>query len=613
MAQVTVTILAIGQGVASLLEVWEGASYGTRTNYFVALMDCGSDDNKAKPNVVNSVAAIREAMSRHSAGTGFAPPYLDMLLISHQDKDHWDKLDLVFENVQGRRQVNYNGTLVDTCIQKPAEIGKLNFMTVGAEVLASQEQYSNFNTSFGAVLYTGSQHLLIGIQDYYTNVEWSYSDITGKALHTIEFEIDEPYLEVSLTYCKDIYFSYWDFAADDHKTHFSYREDYITKVFELIIGDSTVIESSGLWDLPETFKRTLDAFLSYAKINIPSDVIMKLFDIYNGFLSNFTRTGIIGTIQRNEKLNCYIGQAFLGGQEDIYTKSFNNMRNKIKAVCSTNIEQLIANQLRHDIYFTYGSGIRCEVLCCTTLDQCNFSGGGSSTSLKHNASSAVALWHINNMKVLYPGDATIHTMYYMRTRGLLSYAKDCIMLAPHHGSGTTSGKASCGAGQDSWEELGYFLNGIQPSEIIISAGEENRHGHPNSSFIEKSEQALGYKATAKHNICYNTQRSGNKNRVYCEKEEEIALFTTVIYNAAHQTINVNCSLNISLTALMADDAAAAVEELKEGKPDLAIKEAKQLISDHRIKQKESGFRESGIDLNQVDFLEDLFAGGSKWS
>lgn len=613
MAQVTVTILAIGQGSASLLEVWEGASYGTRTNYFVALMDCGSDDNKTRPNVVNSVAAIQDAMNRHSYGEGFSPPYLDILLISHQDKDHWDKLDLVFENVQGKRQINHSGMLIDTCIQKPAAIGDLDFSTVGAIKLASQEQYSKLGRIIDTALYTGSQHLLIGNQDYFMNIEGSYLRVSNKASYTLQFEIDDPYLEISLFYNNDTFFSDWNLVTDNERITYSYHKNFITGQYDLAENYFTVVASYDGWDILGVFQMTLDALIAKDQLSIQSDAILKVFAIYDSFLGQFNYDDIVEIIEMNMDLKCFIGQGFIGGQEEIYSRSFKNMRDRIKAVCSTNIEQLIANQLRHDIYFRYGSGIRCEVLCCTTLDQCNFSGGGSGTSLKHNASSAVAQWYINNTKVLYPGDATIHTMYYMRTRGLLNYAKDCIMLAPHHGSGTTSRKASCGAGEDPWAELGYFLNGIQPSEIIISAGEENRHGHPNSSFIQKSEQALGSKAVAKHNICYNLQPSGNKNRSYSLKEETVPLYTTVVYNQFNQTVNENRSLNTSLTVSAEAYVAAAVEELKEGKPVLAIEEAKQLISDHRVKQKESGFRESGIDLNQVDFLEDLFAGGSKWS
>lgn len=549
MADVTVTVLAIGQGLSSLLEVWEGASYAKRTNLFVALMDCGSDDNKEKQNVKDSITAIQDAMNKHTNIGGFTPPYLDMLIISHQDTDHWNKLHLLFDGIKGKRQINHNGQLIDTCIQKPTEIEKLDFPSVNADILISQEQYSKFNlAAANMAIYKGSQHLVIEKQDYFMNIEWSYSELFKSNGYTMGFKIDNPYLEISLCY------------------------NYNT--------------TSSDWN-----------------------IITKTGSIQ--FLLNLNYKKVEETIDKNSDLHCCIGQSFIGGQEDIEQPSFKEYKDKIKALSSTEVVQLIKNQKNQEIFINTSWNLTCKILCCTTLSNCKFSGGGSNKGLKRNASSAVALWSINNTKMLYPGDATIHTMYHMRQNHLLECAESSIVLAPHHGSGKTSAKASRNTSikrhsPDRWEELGFFLNGIQPSKIIISAGMDNGHGHPNSSFIEKSEKAFDTNNTAEHNICYNTHPSGNKDREYKEKKEQCPLYTTVVYNNFGRTEYQPHSSNFRTTKL--DNGFRS--NLTEDRQGIEVIQNAQALNQELIigveKEEEQSSKKSTINLNQLDFLDYKF-------
>lgn len=612
MAQITISVLAIGQGSSSLLEVWEGASYATRTNLFVALMDCGSDDNRKSLNVKASIAAIQDAMNRHTNAEGITPPYLDMLIISHQDMDHWDKLDLVFEAVKGKRQINHNGQLIDTCIQKPTEIENLNFSCVNADILVSQEQYSKFN-SFDSVIYIGSQHLVIEKQDYFMNIEWFYSGIFKSASYTLEFEIDDPYMEISLFYNNNNYFSNWSIITDTENIYYSYIQNYSTKKYDLSVDFFTVIETYDTWDLQSAFKKTLDDLILKYKVNIKSDTIIKVFTIYDQFMTQLNYQKVVDTIQKNLNLHCCIGQSFIGGQKDIYSPSFKNTRDKIKKLSSTKVASLIKNQKIKDIFMNTSWNLSCKILCCTALSDCKLTGGGSGRSLKHNASSAVALWNINNTKVLYPGDATIHTMYYMRKNDLLKYATNSLVLAPHHGSGTTSAKASSLASKkrkrdddDPWEELGAFLDGLSPSEIIISAGLDNHHGHPNLSFIEKSEEVLKTKPTAEHNICYNIQLAGKTDRKYKKRIEKCTLYTTVVYNQYDQAEYQARYLHCNTTNLTNRISSNFIEDTHSMEAIHYKQDSNNEMSREVETKQEQSFKKSNLDINQLDFLDYTF-------
>jgi hypothetical protein len=609
MAEVRVTVLAIGQGSASLLEVWEGDSYEKRSNLFVALMDCGSDDNKIKQNVKDSIFTIKDAMNRHSDTEGFTPPYLDVLIISHQDKDHWDKLDMLFEEVNGKRTINALLSTIETCIQKPAVINNLVFPVTGVKILAGQEQYSKIKGLFSqTALYEGSQHLQIGDQEYYTNIEYSYNYLFKITSYTLQFEIDDPYLEISVSYnCNKK--SNWSFVMEDIDELYNYYFDQSLQLY-VLLRDSQLIGFPSDWDVAGVLKETMDNLITRTGVNISSDIIVAIFTTYNNLLDTLTCDKVVAIIDNNLDLKCFIGQTFIGGQEDIYSKSFKNMRDRIKAVTSTGIEQLIGNQTNREIYNNHELGVKCSVLCCTKLSNCKLSGGGSGRSLEHNASSAVVQWEISGVKVLYPGDATVHTMHYMQNENLTKKALNCVLFAPHHGSGTTSGIANKSGSSDPWELLEKFLNSMQPQQIYISAGENNRHGHPNLSFVNKSEAVLRTKTADLHYICYNTQMSGNTGRDYRMAFEVIPLYTTVIYNIHGQTINMPCSFFINMDnkdKLCEEDSFDQVaSEITAVQAVPFAEEQKQEKKEQSQEQQERIIRTSVIDLNQVNFLEDGF-------
>lgn len=608
MANVTVSYLAIGQGNCSLIEIWEGASYAARSNLFIALIDCGSDDSMGNQNVIDSIATITTAMGKHSAGTGFTPPYLDILFVSHQDMDHWNKLDMILNSANGKRKINHGLRDIDTCIQTPAAIASINFSPVVATVLASQEQYSKWKVFVDTALYRGSQHLLIDSQNYYMAIEWSCIDIIKKQVSfKLEFEIDDPYLEISLSFGNDCSLGGWTFELENETYRYTYYMNGYTKKYELT-KDFTIIKMDDSWKLTEAFQATLDELIKVKKLKIKSSTIVSLYTSYYNFLNKFTYEDVVQIINDKQDLKCYIGQAFIGGEEGIYSPSFIGMRDRIKAVCSTEVVQLIKNQKKHIIYFNRDWNMETTMLCCTELSNCKLTGAKSEKSIKNNASSAVALWCINNNKFLFPGDATVHTMYYMTNNNLLDDTTASIMLAPHHGSGTSSKVSSKKRGRngvqpDPWAILERFLETIKPSEMIISAGINNTHGHPNRSFIAKSEKTLSLTSADPHNICYNVLDSGRTSKNYQRMDEKITLFTNAVYNQAGQLVYMNynrvCSTITPTSAFVEPETyvSSAIE------PQRIIELPHKEL--HRLQQKEAIYQKSAIDLKQVDFLESI--------
>jgi len=103
------------------------------------------------------------------------------------------------------------------------------------------------------------------------------------------------------------------------------------------------------------------------------------------------------------------------------------------------------------------------------------SSSGPTAVLSNNNSSCVLQVHINNIRLLLPGDIDAQ-----RERELVAYWRDDLrsdwLLAGHHGSLTSSSYA--------------WLKTVQPRQLVFSNGYLNQFGHPHKKILRRS-QALG--------------------------------------------------------------------------------------------------------------------------
>ena len=86
-----------------------------------------------------------------------------------------------------------------------------------------------------------------------------------------------------------------------------------------------------------------------------------------------------------------------------------------------------------------------------------------------NANSVVIKLQVNNVSFLFTGDATIDSEQSMLNAGL--NLQSDVLKVGHHGSNTSTSQA--------------FLDTVNPSYAVISAGINNTYGHPHDETIQK--------------------------------------------------------------------------------------------------------------------------------
>jgi len=107
-----------------------------------------------------------------------------------------------------------------------------------------------------------------------------------------------------------------------------------------------------------------------------------------------------------------------------------------------------------------------------------------------NANSVVLKLQVNNVSFLFTGDATAETEQSMINDGL-SLRSDVLKVA-HHGSRTSTSQA--------------FLDAVNPTYAVISAGLDNRYGHPHEETVQRllDKSVITYGTYASRTIVFTT-------------------------------------------------------------------------------------------------------------
>ena len=93
------------------------------------------------------------------------------------------------------------------------------------------------------------------------------------------------------------------------------------------------------------------------------------------------------------------------------------------------------------------------------------------TGWTHNDASVVGRLHYGDTTVMLTGDGTIKTESLVLADNPLADIQSDILKVGHHGSRTSTSDA--------------FLNAVQPMYAVISAGKNNRYGHPHKEVTDR--------------------------------------------------------------------------------------------------------------------------------
>ena len=115
-----------------------------------------------------------------------------------------------------------------------------------------------------------------------------------------------------------------------------------------------------------------------------------------------------------------------------------------------------------------------------------------------NNNSNVIYFNYNGVKMLFMGDAGVKVEEDILENYILKNID--ILKVGHHGSNTSSSK--------------YFIDSISPKYSVISAGKNNRFGHPTDEILETLENSKVYRTDYDGSIMFYFDNNGLKIETY---------------------------------------------------------------------------------------------------
>lgn len=491
-----VTMLPMGQGAMNLIEIYDDSILVS-----LSLIDCGSSDSKkSKAACKKSLAhAARKMKERYNNGsTGIRRVYLDCLLLTHKDADHYNQLNKLFRLAFG---------------------GHPSITTVRTGYLKDEN-----NT-------------------YYNDKYWNLY------IHEIRSQ-KKGYTQMKLTQTVNTQFNYmnWQLKYTDKNMSMIVYWINIYGYLSININENgkkpIAISSRGKLygpngkqiNIPQDYNELKEVFQKICKIYpeqckcINKDIINNMF---NNLKTDYKK--IDNKIYGNKiQIPPCIKTLCIGGNKTESGSEFAQMEELLKQYSYI---QYCDCQMQGSISLYGGFGLhiiqRMHVDDLMELDGL-YTNSGINPSIKNNATSIVCalLSKDNNkiQKIVFSGDATVHTFYRMlidiRERNKPIDYSGAIWTAPHHGAYTTLEGWIKNNQEEDEQVFLSLLQEVKPNQIIVSAGYENTHGHPCDGFVKIVETYFGSNKVNEHDI-YVNENNGNKRggAYYGFKKVSFPLYT----------------------------------------------------------------------------------------
>lgn len=469
-----VTMLAVGQGAMNLIEIYDVLE-GERVLVNLSLIDCGSIDGHpvSKAACEKSLGfAVEKMRERYDTfGDGMM---LDHLLLTHKDADHWNLLERLFQMAIG----------VETALVSE-NIGYLRV-----------EESDNY------------------IENYYVN------RLEGNYRYEKNY-YDECEIELTFTYKvsgqDSIPEMILEYEYGDNYMSVCWRPEFLSvSVFNVYrqlnqpVG-LCIFGRYGLflpktkehinWEIPSGYKEFLELFFDISGIlqvilenytDIPAGHTVVMREMLTNI--NVSREDIEKvTMENPDHVPPFIKNLYIGGNSSAFSGKFGAMERTL-TMLSKNREFLVNKGRCIDLYGRIQLYI-IEKLNEYGLKRVNNAESVSKPSIKNNATSIVSVLLLDGesafKKIVFTGDATVHTFYQMLLdidadikQGKPVKYKNAAWTAPHHGAyKTIHGKIPIKGG----EVFPALLEQVHPTEMVVSAGVVNIHGHPCRSFMDLVE------------------------------------------------------------------------------------------------------------------------------
>lgn len=524
MSGVKVTMLPVGQGGMNLIEIYDDIG-GEECLVNLTLIDCGFDRTRPvkltslpennKKSVEYTVEKMKERQDR---GDGV---FLDNVLFTHRDTDHWIMFDNLWEELSGGEysiRKTSPGKLIGNKFISKDKVDLSYFINTAQKTYEYQADFTSPCIMF---------------QPYYEI--WgklSYQDdITKTSIHFINKRNNNACLANWID---------WDMKI----RLFSAKEDCDIMHAELVFEESPA-RFCGTWqnesfswtsDLPfpenESMRREL--FLNFINEVVGEKLGFEgILDIEE-FLDQFeyiSRQEIKDIVDSDDGYCDVIENAYVGGNPNAnYTK---NARLSGVGLMLQRLEILTKNaviEMTATANIPLYDPLKLYVVERLSVKELTEIGGGvegesvSSPAILNNGTSGVTVLMNTEdtefLKFFFPGDATVHTFYSIAINDACSNFMNAVWTVPHHGSYTTNyGQCQNGEGQ-TIDLFPAMLGNTEPEAMVISAGLKSSHGHPNYTIVEWMVnycEAMG-KSADSHNICFNKSDTKLGDWAYTSKE-----------------------------------------------------------------------------------------------
>ncbi len=535
---IVVIVYAVGQGMCSLVEGFDDKG----KLIFLALMDCGSENTNGSPEIKEQVLAdIRAKMERRAVEGGEACKYyLDFLAVSHGDADHHNWIPDLFHGMirlssietydhklyrslcetiegefQGMRTISDTRDMQENLEGAFYEyLGWQRASGEGACFLNRSDwlcQYSRMNmdvqygerrkyTLFGGVF----KEKLVSVSPFYS------SAIPPECFPGYYIKIKDTAFILQLILP---YQWMWEYACE--KLEVSVRYQFSTKVLQRTYANSSKklcpkknIKGASFESYAELCNYLLDLIgIDIQEImeryqDISQKELLDSFHLLCNLISRqfedpLFRCGICEisnyiTEQQSENPEvCVIVSVEYGGEYDYLSGEYLNphVSSERKAALKTPsafdtfwiLNALSAFNIckaKFETEHLFLQGVVAKSFGYTfdfleSLKPCNSA----------NASSLVCAIGKDEkqMVALFPGDVTTESMIHMNEYNIWDGCQPQVMLAPHHGSISTSAFYYASRHEYDDSVINCFLEKIYPQRIVISAAMDSQFGHPQAT------------------------------------------------------------------------------------------------------------------------------------
>lgn len=517
MARVVVTVFPVGQGAMNLVEVYDNENMLQN----LSLIDCGID--RTSPAnfqhldgpVKNSVVYVVEKMRERQQISGSV--FLDYVLFTHRDADHWTLFDCLWETLTGVSLVaittdnwsmRYGQRSIDAWTEDAYFIDTLNDL---AECTRT------------------SKHIVKG---YY----WNHFE--GR----LSFYEDEVMLKITCQGIDGQYTIKIDSSKACHRFRFydNYEENLLLNAYLTVRDDKTAVvngtyeyetETETEWIYtsetvqwesftPHTIFEEVSLWVGFGKdmasgYGGAAEILGQLdYCLQDSSFFGLTKEYILGILPGEGGVRGAIGQVLVGGSvfaDQTKSGRDSGVKKMLKRAEMLSLKGVV--ELSKGWSFELGGPFVLSILERLDLDTLrkrtitNAKNGGD-TAIQKNGTSAVSSLENNEdgnfPKFVFTGDATIHTFYEMYRSQVFEMRQNAVWTAPHHGSyPTIKGDIK------TLPLFPFFLYKFDPFAVIVSAGYPNKHGHPNITFIQWLRSHLRKKRNIdpSHSICYNDNDS----------------------------------------------------------------------------------------------------------